>query len=208
MLKILRDIPPQGSNAKIFGLTGGIGAGKSTVATLLSQRGAFVVDADQVVRDLQKPGGEAVEALVDAFGDSVLDSGGGINRTALAQVAFRNDESRRLLEAIIHPRVRQKVQEIFATLEPGQVGIYDVPLLVETDMARQFAGVIVVEAPLDVRLDRLERRGISREEALRRIAAQATDEERRAVGHVVIENGKDHTHLTGVVNALWELIVH
>jgi dephospho-CoA kinase len=186
----------------IIGLTGGIGAGKSAVAGRLAEQGAVIIDSDVLAREVVAPGTEGLAEVVAAFGPSVLDDAGALDRPALGRTVFGDDDARRRLESIIHPRVRARAAELVAAAPPDAVVVNDVPLLVEKGY--QFPLVIVVQAPLDDRLERLARdRGMSRAEAESRIAAQATDEQRRAVADVVIDNDGTLDDLRARVDAVW-----
>jgi dephospho-CoA kinase len=189
----------------LMGLTGGIGSGKSTVADLLRAKGAVVVDADQVARTVVEPGQPALADLVERFGPAILDDAGQLDRAALAEAAFVDDESSQALNEITWPRIGEEFERQIAAAPDDAVVVCDVPLLVESKRAaeRGYAAVIVVEAPIDVRLDRLEARGVARDDALRRIAAQASDEERRAVATYVLDNGGDLDALARQVDELW-----
>ena len=189
----------------MVGLTGGIGAGKSAVASRLAELGAVVIDADALARAVVAPGTEGLAEVVAAFGASVLSPEGALDRAALGRVVFGDDEARRRLEAIIHPRVRARTAELIAAVPPDAVVVNDVPLLVEAGYRDRFQLVIVVQAPLEVRIERLARdRGMSRAEAESRIAAQATDEQRREVADVVIDNNRTLDELRARVDAVWE----
>jgi dephospho-CoA kinase len=190
----------------LVGLTGGIGAGKSTVAELLTERGAVVIDSDVLARRVVEPGQPALAALVERFGAGILDGDGRLDRAALAKVAFADDESRQALEAITHPAIGELFLQAMSEAPPDGVVVNDVPLLVESGQAanRGYAAVIVVEAPREVRLERLVLRGLTREDAEARMAAQATDEERRAVATHVLDNGGTREELATQVEALWD----
>jgi dephospho-CoA kinase len=189
----------------IAALTGGIGSGKSTVASLLARRGAVLVDADAIAREVVEPGRPALAALVDRFGPGILDRDGTLDRGALATVAFADPESRAALEAITHPAINEEFSRRLRDAPADGVVICDVPLLVESTQARSrgYELVIVVEAPREVRLDRLERRGVARADAERRMAAQASDEERRDLATYLIDNGGDLAALEARVDEVW-----
>jgi dephospho-CoA kinase len=193
----------------LVGLTGGIGSGKSTVAALLAARGAVIVDADAVARAVVEPGTPALEALVERFGPGVVAADGSLDRPALAAVAFADDDSREALEAITHPAINQEFFARIKAAPPDAIVVCDVPLLAESQQAqsRGYSVVLVVEAPLDVRLARLAARGVARDDAERRIAAQATDEARRALATHVIDNAGDLDDLERQVDALWADLV-
>ena len=185
------------------GLTGGIGAGKSTVAALLEERGAAVTSADEVSRDVVSPGSAGLAAVVAEFGEDILASDGSLDRSALGRVVFSDDLRRARLEEILLPLIAAEAWARMETVPAGQVAVYDVPLLVEGQMQDLFDLVIVVEAELEVRLERLAARGMTRDEALARIAVQATDEERRAVADVVVSNSGALEDLSAEVDRLW-----
>ncbi len=187
----------------MVGLTGGIGSGKSTVALLLAQRGAVVVDADAIAREVVEPGTPALAKLVEQFGPSILQADGSLDRPGLAAVAFVDDEHRRQLEAITHPAIGEQFLRRVAAAPSDAVVIHDVPLLVESKRAFEYAAVIVVEAPLETRLDRLERRGVPRDDARRRIDLQASDEERRKVATWIVDNAGDLAALERRVSDIW-----
>ena len=189
----------------LVGLTGGIGAGKSTVAELLTKRGAHVVDADAVARSVVDPGTSALAQLVERFGDGILDADGRLDRPELGRIAFADEQSRKDLEAITHPAINEEfLRRIQACPDDGIV-ICDVPLLVESPQGsgRGYKYVIVVEAPVELRLARLEQRGVPRADAEQRMAAQATDEERRKVATHLIDNSGDLAHLKQQVDDVW-----
>lgn len=186
------------------GLTGGVGSGKSTVSRLLAEHGAVVIDADAIAREVVEPGTPGFRAVVDAFGDDVVGADGRLDRPALAALVF-GDESKRLqLNAIVHPLVGVRTVELAAAAPPDAVVVYDIPLLVESDMAAGFDFVLVVEAPVETRLARLQERGMAEADARERMAAQASDEKRRAVADAVIDNGGSLEHLKGRVDEVWE----
>jgi dephospho-CoA kinase len=187
----------------MVGLTGGIGAGKSTVAELLMRRGAIVIDADAIAREVVEPGSPALSALVERFGPEILAADGSLNRPALAEKAFVSDEERKALEAITHPAIGAAFLQRIADAPPGSIIVHDIPLLTEAKRQGDYAAVIVVEAPMDVRLDRLEVRGVPRDDAQRRIALQATDEERRAVATWVVDNAGDMAALDAQLDRIW-----
>jgi dephospho-CoA kinase len=189
----------------LVGLTGGIGAGKSTVADLLAERGAVIVDADEVARAVVGPGQPALEKLVERFGSGILDADGRLDRPALAKLAFVDDESRRDLEGITHPAINEEFGRRVAEAASDAIVVLDVPLLTESPQARArgYQIVIVVEAPRDVRLARLEARGVNRADAEARMAAQAGDEERRKIATHVVDNAGDRASLECQIDELW-----
>src|SRR6201995_2364689 len=164
-----------------IGLTGGIGAGKSTVSAAFSECGGIIVDGDVIAREVVDPGTHGLAALVEAFGDDILLPDGALNRPALAAKAFVDDEQRAKLNGIGHPLVGKRREEIIAAVSEDAVVVEDIPLLVETGMAPMFPLVVVVHADVELRVRRLvEQRGMSEEDARARIAAQADDDQRRA----------------------------
>ena len=170
-----------------IGLSGGVGSGKSTVARMLAERGAVVIDADAIAREVVEPGTPGFEAVVARFGPQIVQDGR-LDRAALARLVFADEQARRELNAIVHPLVGERTGEIMAQTPPDAVVVYDVPLLVESDMAAGFDAVVMVLADAETRLARLERRGMPREDATARMAAQASDEQRRAVADEIVEN--------------------
>lgn len=186
-----------------MGLTGGIGAGKSTVAALLEERGAVVTRADEVARDVVSPGSDGLAAVVAEFGDGILAPDGSLDRSALGRLVFSDDLRRARLEEILLPLIAAEAWARMDTVPAGQVVVYDVPLLVEGQMQDMFDLVIVVEADLELRLERLSERGMNRDEALARIAVQATDEERRGVADVIVSNSGAIEDLSAEVDGLW-----
>jgi len=186
-----------------IGLTGGIGSGKSTVSALLAARGAVLVDADQIAREVVAPGTPGLTAVVEAFGPDVLASDGTLDRPALAAVVFADQAARRRLDAIVHPLVRARTVELAAAAPADAVLVNDVPLLVETGQAGSYDLVLVVEADEETRVERLVRRGLTEEDARARIAAQASDEERRAVADVVLDNSGTPEELAAQVDRFW-----
>jgi dephospho-CoA kinase len=187
----------------MVGLTGGIGSGKSTVASILAKRGAVVIDADAIARMVVEPGMPALEALAEAFGAEILRPDGSLDRAALAERAFVTDESRKQLEAITHPAIGTEFFAQIAAAPADGIVVHDVPLLVESTRGLEYGAVIVVEAPRKLRLDRLEARGVPRADAQRRMALQASDDERRAVATWVLDNSADRAHLERQIDAIW-----
>ncbi|WP_280445205.1 dephospho-CoA kinase [Nocardia brasiliensis] len=188
-----------------IGLTGGMGAGKSTVARMLADRGAVIVDADLIAREVVAPGTEGLAALVDAFGDGILAADGSLDRPALAARAFADDASRARLNSITHPLVGKRTAELIAAAAPDAIVVQDIPLLVENGLAPLMNLVLVVDVPAETRLHRLvEFRGVAEADARARIAAQATDEQRRAVADVLLDNSGAPADIEGTVRALWD----
>ncbi|ADD43421.1 dephospho-CoA kinase [Stackebrandtia nassauensis] len=185
------------------GLTGGIGAGKSTVARRLTELGAVLIDSDVLAREVIAPGTPGLAKVADTFGADILDATGALDRAALAQRVFADPEARTRLEAIIHPLVRQRSVELAEAAADDAIVVNDVPLLAEVGLAPTFDLVIVVEASHELRLERLTARGLPAEQAQARIAAQASDDVRRAVADVVIDNAGTVDDLNAAVDALW-----
>jgi dephospho-CoA kinase len=186
-----------------IGLTGGIGSGKSTVSRLLEQRGAVIVDADAIAREVVAPGTPGLAAVTEAFGDGVVAPDGSLDRPALAAVVFADPEARKRLDAIVHPLVRARATEVAAAAPADAVVVNDVPLLVETGQAGSYDLVLVVEADPATRVARLVQRGLTAEDARARMAAQATDEQRRAVADVVLDNSGTPEELEAQVDRFW-----
>lgn len=189
-------------------LTGGIGSGKSTVAQFFAERGATIIDADAISRQLMEPGQQVLAHVVETFGDHLLDETGRLDRQALADVVFNDDTAREQLNAIVHPAVRaesSRQREAALAADPDNaVIIQDIPLLVETGQAETFDGVIVVQTDHDTRLQRLtETRGMSPEDATARIAAQATDAQRAAIATWVIDNSGALDATEAQVDTVW-----
>jgi dephospho-CoA kinase len=190
----------------LVGLTGGIGAGKSTVARLLAERGAIVIDADTIVRELQRPGTDVFRAIVERFGSDVVKPDGSLDRERLAGIVFRDDEARSALNAIVHPAVYAVMSERIAQLKDGdRVVVLDIPLLAEAGGGEGMDAVVVVEAGEDARVARVQaERGLDPEDVRARMAAQASSEQREALADVVIRNDGPVEDLRAQVDALWE----
>jgi dephospho-CoA kinase len=186
-----------------IGLTGGIGSGKSTVARLLTERGAHLVDSDVLAREVVAPGTAGLASVVAAFGDGVLTADGALDRPALAAVVFGDPGARARLDGIVHPLVRARAVELVSALPADAVVVQDIPLLVETGQAGAFDLVLVVEADLEARVARLVARGLTEADARARIAAQATDQQRRAVADVVLDNSGTPDQLAEQVDRFW-----
>ncbi|MGA5545949.1 dephospho-CoA kinase [Mycobacterium sp. NPDC051198] len=187
-----------------IGLTGGIGAGKSTVSATFSDLGGIIVDGDVIAREVVEPGTEGLAKLVEAFGDGILLPEGVLNRPALAAVAFSDDEKRATLNGIVHPLVAHRRSELIAAAHEDAVIVEDIPLLVESQMAPMFPLVIIVNADAELRVKRLiEYRGFTEEDARARIAAQATEEQRRAVADVWLDNSGSPGAVVEQARALW-----
>jgi dephospho-CoA kinase len=185
------------------GLTGGIGAGKSEVSRRLAAYGAVVIDADQIAREVVEPGTEGLAEVVAAFGPQVLTPDGALDRARLGDIVFADPELRGKLNAIVHPRVARRMAE----LERGassSIVVHDVPLIAENGRAGAYDLVVVVDAPPRVQAERLvRRRGLTREQARARMAAQASREQRLAIADIVIDNSGSLAELDRQVGDLW-----
>jgi dephospho-CoA kinase len=186
------------------GLTGGIGSGKSAVARRLAELGAVVIDSDRLAREAVAPGTDGLAEVVARFGTQVLGPDGALDRAALGRVVFGDEAARRDLEAIIHPRVRARTAELAAAAPADAVLVNDVPLLIEAGLAGRYELVVVVFADEATRVARLARdRAMTESEARARIAAQATDEQRRAAADVAIVNDGTLDDLRAAVDEVW-----
>jgi dephospho-CoA kinase len=190
----------------VVGLTGGIGAGKSMVAQFFAELGALVIDADQLARMAIERGSDGFAEVLLRFGDDVITNGD-IDRKKLADIIFHDPEARRDLEAIIHPRVQAIFAEAVADLDQEDILIYEIPLLVETGAAEKFDYIITVESDLELRKERLLKRGLYISQIEKRIAAQASPESREAAADVVIFNNSDEDSLLRQVENLWESVL-
>jgi len=191
----------------LVGLTGGIGAGKSTVSTLLAERGAVIVDADAITRDVQQPGRPVLAAMVERFGPTILQPDGSLDRAAVAEIVFNDRDALADLNAIVHPAVGSEiVRRMQAEADTDHVVVLDVPLLVESGRD-DMAALVVVDVDPEVAVRRLvEQRGMAEADARARMARQASREDRLARADVVIDNGGDRAALVAQVDALWERI--
>jgi len=171
------------------GLTGGVASGKSTVAAILASLGAVVIDADRLAREVVEPGTPGLAAVVEEFGPGVLTGDGALDRPALGAVVFADEAARGRLEAILHPLIRARGAEIEAAAPAGALVVHDIPLLAETGQGDRFDAVVVVDVPVETQVERMVKdRGMSREDALARVAAQASREDRLAVATYVVDN--------------------
>ena len=187
----------------IVALSGGIGAGKSLAAQYFSELGARVVDADQLARVAIERGSPGFDEVILRFGEKVLRDGD-IDRKALAEIIFADKTAKADLEAIIHPRVRELFSEVVSDLSQDEILIYEIPLLVETGSAKNFDLIITVEADLEIRKERLRKRGMYISEIERRISQQASRQEREGLADYVIINDGDEDALLRSVENLWE----
>ena len=194
----------------LIALTGGIASGKSTIARRLTERGATVIDADAIVRDVQSPGSAVLDAIAAAFGVGVIAPDGSLDRAALGSRVFGDPEALARLNAIVHPAVRAESARRFAAAfadDPGAVVVYDVPLLVEARVDDPWDLIVVADAPAVVRARRLvELRGLSETDASARIASQASDDLRRAVADVLIDTSGTIDDTLARTDAVWERI--
>jgi dephospho-CoA kinase len=190
-----------------LGLTGGIGAGKSTVATLLAEHGAVVIDADAISREIVEPGEPVLAQLVEEFGPGILREDGSLNRGELARVAFAAPEAAARLNGIMHPAIRAESERRIASAAArgASVVVYDMPLLVETGQQDHFDVVVVVDVPEEMQVERaVTLRGLDEDDVRRRMQVQASREERRAMADVVIDNSGDREATARQVDALWQ----
>jgi dephospho-CoA kinase len=189
----------------LVGLTGGIGSGKSTVAEMLADRGAVIVDADELARDALDPGTPGLSSVVDAFGPGVLQPDGSLDRAGLASLVFADERARRTLESIVHPEVaRRFAEEVDRRRGTDAVVVYVVPLLVENQLEGMFDVIVVVTAEREARIARLAAsRSMTRDDIVGRMDAQGSDRDREQVAHVVITNDGTIAELRGKVDDLW-----
>jgi dephospho-CoA kinase len=192
----------------LVGLTGGIGSGKSTVASMLESRGAVVFDADLFARHAIDPGTPGHPQVVEEFGPEVLTEEGEVDREALATMVFRDPEARRRLEAIVHPEVARQLREALVPYrDTKRIVVYSVPLLVEAGLRSAFDVIVVVSASEEARVERLARdRGMSEDAARARILAQVSDPEREEVADFVIRNDGSLQDLEREVVMVWEAL--
>jgi dephospho-CoA kinase len=190
------------------GLTGGIGAGKSEVSRLLVTYGAVLIDADRIAREVVAPGTPGLAAVVEAFGEDVLDADGGLDRPRLGSIVFADPEKLAVLNSIVHPLVGRRSRELETAAADDAVVIHDVPLLAENALAALYDLVVVVDASPETQLDRLVRlRGMTEEDARARMAAQATREKRLAIADIVIDNDVPLEALERRVQDVWAELV-
>ena len=189
-----------------LGLSGGIGSGKSTVAKILSNLGAVVIDADVIAREVLEPNQAGYQKAIEVFGESILDSDLRIDRKRLAELVFQNSDELAKLEAIVHPAVIARVAQIRSSLPESTVVVYDTPLLFEKNLQGQFDKVLIVVTDSEHRKARLIERGLELTDIEARIANQATDAQRRTVADFVIENNGSPEQLQDQVNKVWQQI--
>lgn len=192
----------------LIALTGGIASGKSTIARRLADRGAVVVDADAIVRDVQAVGSPVLDEIAAAFGEDVITADGALDRAALGARVFGDDEALARLNAIVHPAVRAESARRFAAAfdaDPAAVVVYDVPLLVEARVDDPWDLIVVADAPAALRAGRLvDERGLSESDAAARLASQVSDDRRRAIADVVIDTAGSLEETLNQADALWE----
>lgn len=195
----------------IIGLTGGIGSGKSTVAAALASKGAVVIDCDALGREVIAPGGRAEQAVLHAFGPDIAGEGGHIDRAALARAVFGRPDELARLTAISHPAINDELAGRLDLLPVDAVVVLDMAILVESNLGRladgrSYSRVVVVEAPMELRVQRAVVRGMYEPDVRARIASQATDDQRRAVADAVVVNDADMAVLAARVDDLWHRI--
>ncbi|MDQ2839051.1 MAG: dephospho-CoA kinase [Actinomycetota bacterium] len=193
--------------ARRIGLTGGIGSGKSTAAARFAALGATVIDSDVLAREVVQPGTPGLAAVVERFGPGILTEDGTLDRPKLGGVVFADGSALADLNAIVHPLVGGRTAELMAAAGERAVLVHDVPLLVENGLAGGFDAVVVVEAPLALRLSRLAARGLDERAARSRMAAQASDAQRRAVATVLLDNSGSVAELDALVDAAWARLI-
>lgn len=176
------------------------------MARMLADRGAYVVNADEVAREVVAPGSTGLSRLVAEFGSAILHPDGTLDRQRLAAVAFADQSKRAKLDAITHPLIRERTAQRFAAgpSAPGAIQVHDIPLLAELGLASEYDVVIVVDCPDEIRLARLRERGLTEPDAQARMAAQATREQRLAVSDLVIDNSGDDEALRREVDKVWQ----
>jgi dephospho-CoA kinase len=186
------------------GLTGGIGAGKSEVSGRLAAQGAVIVDADLIAREVVAPGTDGFAAVVETFGPDVLGPDGALDRSRLGDIAFADKQKLAALNAIVHPLVGARMRELEEAAGPGSVVVHDVPLIAENGLADAYDLVVVVDVPPRIQLDRLIRhRGMNREQARARMAAQASRAQRLSIADIVVDNSGSLAELDRQVGELW-----
>jgi dephospho-CoA kinase len=189
-----------------LGLSGGIGSGKSTVAKILTDLGAVVIDADVIAREVLEPGQIGYENTILTFGESVLSESGSIDRKKLAELVFQNPEQLAKLEAIIHPAVIDRVMQIRESLPETSIVVYDTPLMFEKQLQSQFDKVLIVSADTELRRSRLLDRGLELNDINARMGNQATDEQRESIADFVIQNNGSLVQLQEQVAKVWQQI--
>lgn len=197
--------PTGNMTCMLIGLTGGIASGKSTVARLWEARGAVLIDSDVIAREVVAPGTPGLAEITERFGTEVITADGSLDRPALGAIVFSDPQARADLEAITHPRVLARTRELISAAGADRLVVHDIPLLVELNRADEYDLVVVVSAPVEDRVARMVRdRGMTQEQARARIAAQATDEQRRAVADVWLENDSTPAALEAEAVRVWQ----
>lgn len=186
------------------GLTGGIGTGKSEVSRRLAAHGAVIIDADLLAREVVAPGTDGLAEVLAAFGPEVLRLDGSLDRPRLGDIVFADSRQRARLNAITHPRVAARMRELEQAAGDSAIVVHDVPLIAENDLAGSYDLVVVVDAPPRVQVDRLVRfRGMTRQQARDRMAAQASRAQRLAIAGIVIDNSGSQAELDRLTGELW-----
>lgn len=206
LLRPLGPVRTEGPS-RVVAVSGGIGSGKSTVTAAFASLGAIVADADAIAREIMEPGHSTLTEVAARFGADLIRPDGTLDRAGLARRVFAGenaDERVAALNDITHPAIERRAWEILGGAPEGAVAVYDIPLLIEGDHAQRFDAVVIVDAPLDVRIKRLEGRGVPPEDARARIRAQASSDERRAIAHVWIDNCGSADDLAQVSRQVWE----
>lgn len=206
---LLRPLGPPRTQGpfRVVAVSGGIGSGKSSVTSTFARLGGHVADADAIARQILEPGQPALARVAERFGTDLIREDGTLDRAGLARRVFAGEGSAErvaALNAITHPAIEARAREILGGAPEGAVAVYDIPLLIEGDHAQRFDAVVIVDAPLDVRIKRLEGRGVPPEDARARIRAQASSDERRAIAHVWIDNCGSADDLAQVSRQVWE----
>ena len=188
----------------LVGLTGGIAAGKSTVAKRWAEQGGIEIDADQLARDVVEPGTTGSARILETFGPEVFQDNGALDRAKLGAIVFADPELRKALESIVHPLVKAKAQALVASLPANTIAIYNVPLLVEASVDLPFDMVVTVEAPAKEQIDRLKKyRGMSESEAQKRVGSQASPAQRANAADVILNSNQDLNLLLKDADSLW-----
>lgn len=191
----------------IVGLTGGIGSGKSTLASCFREHGAIVIDADGIARELTEPGSPVLDELVESFGADILDASGLLRRSVLAERAFSSDENTEILNRIMHSRIREEAERRISQFANDAIVVYDMPLLVETGSEAMCDFVVVVEAPVEIRVSRLlEHRNLAEADIRQRVGQQASDQARAEIADLVVRNDSDVAELRAQCESAWNRI--
>lgn len=191
----------------LIALTGGIGSGKSTVAAEWVRLGAIEIDADLLAREVVEPGQAGLERLVAEFGHEIVDENGQLNRTKLAELSFSDPTVRKRVEGILHPLIQALAIERTSS-NPESVIVYTIPLFAETQSPLQFDKVVTISCPEEIRVERLVKRGMTQEDAVRRISAQATDEQREELADLVIDSNCSLEELLARARAAYRTITN